>query len=367
MNTSVLHQILDLARWAPSGDNTQPWRFEIVDERHVVIHGRDTRDHCVYDLDGHPSQISLGALIETLAIAASRHSLVTSAARRPGLPETCPTFDVTLAPSPNLLADPLISAIPRRSVQRRPLSTRELTAHEQHQLEAAVGPNHELVWAAGWRNRMRWASLLWHNAGLRLRLPEAFDTHRSIIQWHARFSDDRIPDQALGADALTVVLMRHAMQSWGRIEFMNKYLGGTIVPRLQMDLLPALACAAHVAIVARQTPNSVDDYVAAGRAVQRFWLTATQLGLQHQPEMTPLIFSRYVREGRRFTAQPALQALAQKLAGRLRILLPQRADRTIWLGRVGEGAAASARSERLALRELVINTSDSAEIDRRKI
>ena len=60
----VLEAILDLARWAPSGDNTQPWRFEIKDARRLVVHGFDTRAHCVYDLDGHPSQISLGALLE---------------------------------------------------------------------------------------------------------------------------------------------------------------------------------------------------------------------------------------------------------------------------------------------------------------
>jgi hypothetical protein len=37
--------------------------------------------------------------------------------------------------------------------------------------------------------------------------------------------------------------------------------------------------------------------------MQRFWLTATQLGLQLQPELTPLIFSRYVRERRAFSAR----------------------------------------------------------------
>ena len=55
--------ILELARWAPSGDNTQPWRFEVIDDHHLVVHAFDTRDHCVYDLDGHPSQIAHGALL----------------------------------------------------------------------------------------------------------------------------------------------------------------------------------------------------------------------------------------------------------------------------------------------------------------
>ena len=68
---SAVLAILDRARWAPSGDNVQNWGFEVIDESHVVVHGFDTRDHVVYDLDGTSSQIALGALLETIAIAAS--------------------------------------------------------------------------------------------------------------------------------------------------------------------------------------------------------------------------------------------------------------------------------------------------------
>jgi len=96
----ILENILDQARWAPSGDNTQPWRFEIVETRHVVVHGFDTRSHCVYDLDGHPSQLSLGALLESMALAASTHGLRMEARRRAEMPETLPTFDVHLSTAP---------------------------------------------------------------------------------------------------------------------------------------------------------------------------------------------------------------------------------------------------------------------------
>jgi len=67
----TLLKILDLARWAPSGDNTQPWRFEIVSDKHLAIHGNDTRDWCVYDFNGHASHMAHGALLETLRIAAT--------------------------------------------------------------------------------------------------------------------------------------------------------------------------------------------------------------------------------------------------------------------------------------------------------
>lgn len=66
----VVERILDRARWAPSGDNSQPWRFEVVADDHVIVHGHDTREWCVYDIDGRPSQLAHGALLETIAIAA---------------------------------------------------------------------------------------------------------------------------------------------------------------------------------------------------------------------------------------------------------------------------------------------------------
>ena len=115
MSEDIALQILELARWAPSGDNTQPWRFEVLDARRLVVHGHDTRDYCVYDLDGHPSQMSIGALLETMAIAASTVQLAMVATRREQAPDTEPTIDVSFLPAPALEADPLadyISEVP---------------------------------------------------------------------------------------------------------------------------------------------------------------------------------------------------------------------------------------------------------------
>ena len=357
---SPVHQILDLARWAPSGDNSQPWRFEVLDAQRFVIHGQDTHDHSVYDLDGRPTQISLGALIETASIAASAHGLALQVTRRLGLPESQPTFDVTLLPQPQLAPSPLLGAIPARSVQRRPLSSRPLSADERQALEAAVGRDHEVLWFSGWAERLRWAWLWWMTAGLRLRLPEAFEEHKRAIQWETRFSPDRLPDQALGVDKLTIALMRRAMTSWERIDFLNTWLGATIAPRIQMDLIPALACAAHVAILARHAPQTVDDHVAGGRAVQRFWLTTTRLGLQHQPALTPLVFARFVREDREFTPHEPSLAAARRVAGLLDELLCGQSPRGVWLGRIGHGPAALARSIRKPPRALMATAAEPA-------
>ena len=349
---STIEQILDLARWAPSGDNTQVWRFEILAPDHVAVHCYDTRDHVVYDLDGHPSQVAVGAMLETMAIAASAHGWRAEAVRRGDSPDTHPVFDVRFAPDAAIAPSPLLAVITTRSVQRRPLSTRPLTAQEKQALEAAVGPSHQVQWIEGFGGRWAAARLMFRNAKLRLTMPEAYEVHRSIIDWGKTHSPDKVPDQALGVDNGTLALMKWAMASWQRVNTMNTLMG-TWAPRLQMDLVPGLACAAHFVIRAPRAPAGIDDYVAAGRATQRFWLTLTALGLHMQPEMTPLIFGRYVRNAVRFTRLDQLQEAARKLYAQLTGLIGAAPETAVFMGRLGAGKAPTARSLRKPLAELM--------------
>ena len=360
----ALDQILDLARWAPSGDNTQPWRFEIVDSSHVVIHGVDTeqtRANCVYDLDGHPTQISLGALIETLAIAATGFGLRAAVARRAqGDQDTAPIFDVTLVPDPSIQPSPLIASIPRRSVQRRRFGAADLTAAEKLELELSLSPGYSVRWFEGPASKWQLARLMFRSAKIRLTIEEAYLVHKEIIAWGRRYSNDRVPDQSLGADPITLKFMRWAMHDWPRVQFLNRFLAGTWLPRLQMDLVPALLSGAHAALLCERRPETIDDYVAAGRCVQRFWLTATLLGLQQQPEITPLIFARFAREGRAFTRSAHALVLAQEVAAAAERVIGTDLPHVVWLARLGHAPAAHSRSQRRSRADLSLTSAAAA-------
>ena len=54
--------------------------------------------------------------------------------------------------------------------------------------------------------------------------------------------------------------MRSVMKSWERAR-RAAALGGTLMPRLEMELVPGLACGAHFALVAAVRPESVEDFV----------------------------------------------------------------------------------------------------------
>lgn len=349
--TERIVAILEKAKWAPSGDNDQPWRFEILDGSRVRVHCSDTSDHCVYDLEGWPSQIAIGAMLETMAIAATAHGLATEVRRCEGCTDKDPVFDVTFTEQPGLAPDPLIPAIEARSVQRRPMSRRALTVQEKQELEQAVGAGYLVQWLEGGA-RVDAARLMYNNARLRLLMPEAYKVHKRIIKWGKLTSEWGVPDQALGVDNMTIHLMKWAMVSWDRLKRMNTLMG-TWAPRLQMDLVPGLACAAHFVIRAKVQPASVADYLAAGRAMQRFWLTLTRLGLVMQPEMTPLIFSSYVRNGRPFTETAKLREMAVGLSGQFDKLLGKQQGFPVFMGRLGQGKTAVARSTRPQLAHLM--------------
>ncbi|MCB1906734.1 MAG: molybdopterin biosynthesis protein MoeY [Rhodocyclaceae bacterium] len=351
----ILLGLLERARWAPSGDNTQPWRFQIVGDGHVAVHGFDTRDHVLYDFDGYASQIAHGALLETLRIAASEVGLAATWRIRPDCTDEAPVYDVQLSAQPALAPDPLARVIESRVVQRRPMSTRPLTQEQRQALHDAPGAGYRVRSFASLGQRVRIARLLWDNAYIRLTCPEALPVHRDIIEWGARYSKDRIPEQAVGVDPVTAKLMQWAMQRWERVDFMNRYLFGTILPRVQLDYLPAIRCAAHVLLEAKQPLRTLEDRVRAGVATQRLWLTAAAQGLHLQPEMTPLIFGWYVGAGRSLSADPSIDPLAERLSMQLRgTLALEDGFVPVFFCRTGNSAVPAARSVRKDLDDLLI-------------
>lgn len=351
----ILHEILDHARWAPSGDNTQPWRFEIVADDRIAVHGHDTRDWCLYDFDGHASHMAHGALLETLRVAATGFGRVARWSLRPGSPDSAPVFDVWLETVAGLAPDPLLPYIKTRAVQRRPMRTTPLTPTQRSALLHAPGPAFTVQLFESFPERLGVGRLLWNSARIRLTCPEAYRVHKEIIEWGVRYSLDRIPEQAVGVDPLTARLMQWGLKSWQRVDFLNRYLFGTVVPRIMLDFLPALGCAAHVLIRPVGDLVTVSDHVGVGQALQRLWLTAAAQGLLLQPQMTPLIFRWYARHQRSFSARPGLNEAAEAMATDFEHLVAAApGDDFGFFCRVGHAQQPQSRSLRLGLDRLLL-------------
>ncbi|MGF7211815.1 molybdopterin/thiamine biosynthesis adenylyltransferase [Skermanella aerolata] len=359
---SEMWRILDLARWAPSGDNSQPWRFRIDGDDAVTIIIHHEAGTNVYEYnDGQPTLLSAGHLLETLRIAASRYGRRMEWSHRRvnegGNGSHEDIISVRLPRQPGLRADPLDGFVRLRSVDRTSYSTTPLTDQQKAELANALGPDLKLSWFDARPQRRSFAQLNGLATDIRLRCREAYDVHRRMLDWDNRFSPAGLPATAIGLDRMTRSLMRWAMKDWSRVKMMN--LAGTGAASFQIDRLPGVNCAGHFTVTwrnPRSQPATPEDLLRAGERLQRFWLTATMLGLALQPGLAPIAFSTHALHGVRFTEDPKLLAKAEKLAVEVSRVTGTEVDQLVFMGRIGrpKSMRSTSRSHRRPLEELIV-------------
>jgi molybdopterin/thiamine biosynthesis adenylyltransferase/nitroreductase len=354
-----VEKILDLARWAPSGDNSQPWRFEILGDDTLIVHLRAQSDEDIYDYNnGQPTLLSGGMLLETMRIAATAYSRMMhwSYEEGSGLEHR---IRVELVRSPGSIVDPLLPVVKSRSVDRGPYSRRRLSEEDKAVLTAALGEELQIAWHESLRERLALARLNARATDIRLRIPEAFQVHKKVLDWNRDWSPTGIPAKAVGLDAMTLRIMRWGFGDWRRLQRLNAMPGATGPAILQMDLLPAIHSAALFTIRSATAPGPAgpdpETLLRFGAALQRFWLIAEQRGLGMQPALATAIFAHYGRHDIEFTADRAMRAKAKSLAEALQ----KRhigSDDLIFLGRIGrtKRRAQRPRSVRRPLAELLL-------------
>jgi len=371
-----IEEIFEYGKWAPSGDNMQPQRIEVIDDLNCIIHGFDTREHVVYDLQGNASKLALGCFIQNSKIAAQslnyefKSELTTNkegiAPGEPGY-DLYPTFKIGIAPSNEALPQhPLFPYIKTRSVQRKRMGTRALTAFEKQKLEASLPSGYSVVWKETFAERWQIAKFMYANATTRLSMKEGYNVHSKIMEFtpisedtspekncNSTFSKDKLPAKSLGIDPLTIALTKWSLKSWQRFHFLDKYLLGTVAPKLLLDFSTAIKSCAHFVIIADKTPETLEDYLNAGKAIQSFWLQATALQLGFQPEQTPVIFSEYLRNDIDFTTNKFTQDNVVAVDRKFKSLIGEdNVKRSVFMGRLGRSTPATSRSVRLSLEEL---------------
>ncbi len=365
INKQIITQILEIARWAPSGDNIQPWRFEITSDSSLVIHIPESDILDIYDYAGIPSKVSLGCLIENIRLAAGIHSLSIQWSYQSIQDKE--QLKVALHPLALPEKEPLFEFIALRSVDRNHYHNIRLTCAQKSKLEHSVGSEFSIHWFETDADRWQLSRLNATTTHNRFGLPEAIKVHRHILDWENNYSTNRIPVNSIGVSALTKFIMKWVMRTPKRAEFiLGKIPGSTLIPQLEMDLLPGMQCGAHFMLMAKK-PNLDNDpaiQIRSGIALQRFWLTASQLGLAMQPSIATLCFAYYGRNDVKFSVQPSALARARKFSLRFsefcqtKNIIP---DQVLFMGRIGLpiNEVLKSRSTRMSVKELTIIPKDT--------
>lgn len=293
MDSKIIKKIVEAAVRAPSGDNVQPWKLELSsDFLSLEIHNLPELDNSYYNFRQAAAYVAHGALIENIIIA-SRHLGCRA--------------DIRLFPdrtNPNHVAsirfqeseaefDPLYEAIFTRYTNRFPFKYCPIGADDRGRLLDAIqsveGINACLIDDRTLINKL--AKMLMINDRL---VFERSDIHRFLfnqIRWSQEQVDsslDGMPLDVLGLSGVEKVFFP-LMRFWGFVRIANYFGLSRIIALKCWNNLRSSALIGHIVV----KKYDAQDFVNAGRAMQRVWLEATRQGLAFQPIIgLPLLIYR---------------------------------------------------------------------------
>lgn len=352
MSNDKIYKILEVSRWSPSAENEQPWTFRMEGGNQVIIASRCRHSNIAFKDDLSPYAISLGALLETISLASPLFGMYADinydSTNDPG------RFVVTFREGAEDAVDPLAQMIKIRQTDRGWFKPFSLRPADKMALENAVGPGYEIRWL-GQNNKIKISRMNTWLERIRLFSPEIVQMYRHSIEWRTNTSDSRLPSGAIGLSPLSRLIFSIIIDKPRLYEIFMKYCGGALFAQIEVDILPQLMSSGDVVILRKESPRVFYDFVEAGRAVQRFWLTAASLEIAHHPNYLALVMSRYAREGKTFSVNLESLAWASRARKIMEGVIGSDSDleRAVWWGRIGYAKPASSRSLRLPLVDLI--------------
>tara|TARA_R110002124_G_scaffold287216_1_gene471398 strand:- start:93772 stop:94866 length:1095 start_codon:yes stop_codon:yes gene_type:complete len=345
--------ILNIARWAPSGDNAQPWSFEILDSDTLRIYLKINTENVYEYNQGQPSLLSCGALIENIRLTAANHGRACHI-KPLDIQQELIKIDLSLPLDTEVKEDPLFYYIQARSVDRTPFQTKTLPDYVLEDLEDCMGRDIEVQWYASFRKKLTVASINMTSTDIRLKIPETYTCHRDVLDWNNKFSPYGIPMASTGLSRLSLIAMKWAMARRSRLNFMNRYFCGTFIPKIELDLMPGLFCDRHFMLSFTQKKDHYEilDFINAGSALQRFWLTATKHNIAMQPSVATLSFCYYGLNQQPFTVDEACQKKAKTLYKKFTKNADKPLEQIVFMGRVGYSKSTKTSRSRSIRKEL---------------
>jgi hypothetical protein len=281
-------EILQEAVRAPSGDNCQPWRFEVSGDE-VRIYNVPEKDTSLFNFRQLASYVAHGALSENFTIAAASRGYSVDLGFFPDLNEPNLVTVARLRES-GTSEHPHYPWLARRCTNRRPYDGSPLAPEVRKALLGAVGtdiPGGNLYLTESGGDKAAIAEVIALNDRLVFEHP---DLHAFLFE-HVRWTPEEAEKTLDGLDLRTLELsfpdsvMFPLFKSWPLVRFLNHFGVSRVVAggaRKQ-----ALSAASIGVITVPGT--SPEHFLNAGRILERVWLEATRQGLSFQM-MTGIIF-----------------------------------------------------------------------------
>jgi hypothetical protein len=342
-----LESVIASAARAPSGDNTQPWRFE-ADGGTIAL---------LLDAGRDPSPMNAGQRMARIAAGAALENLL-RAARDLGL-----RADLDPDPSPALARVRLVDeggtcgrvapVIAQRSTNRRPYDGRPVADEVLGQLAGETPGIDGVVthWLVGADRLKDLARAIGRADAVMFGEPSM----RNAFLAKVRF--DRPPDEAVeeglsigslelsASDRLALRVMRRLP------DFALKLAGASAV--FESKARGLVAGSSGLLVVSAPDDRRATD-LAVGRAAERAWLALTARGLAAQPMMSLPVLENALKHGDERLRSALGVDRVTALLDDFRTLVPELGGRRpAWLMRFGFAPPPSGRTGRLPIARLI--------------
>lgn len=349
--TSDIERILEAGNDAPSGENCQPWHF-VVRGNTIEIHLLPERDQSAYSWGQRASYLANGAAIENMVVAASAEQYRADVDYFPDPNDIWHVAKIALHKDLNIKTDPLTASIKRRITNRKPYAKNPLTNEERGILLTAVAQDGvhfvlteerediERLGRAGSTNE------------------EVMLANRSLHQFffsHVSWTKEEDEKKKIGFYIKTLELpppaekMFKLFSNWPAMRILVM-LGFNRIVAKQNGATNASAAAIGAFVIDRIEPL---DFVKLGRAVERFWLTVTSLGLSLQPLAGVLFFKLRIDGGEKEVFSSHEQKLISGSYQEASRIFQADNGHVAFMFRIGRGDTASAHAIRFPLADAV--------------
>lgn len=288
--TEACRALLAAAIQAPSGDNTQPWRFVIEDGDRIAFLLDPTRDPSPMNSGQRMARIAIGAALENLWRTAERNGWSVSEVESSG--EALAVLQVVgagMAPT----ADPVIA---QRTTNRKPYDGRPVPAEVLAALAHQTPPLQGVVthWIVGRERLAELAALIGRCDATMFGEPSMRHAFLANVRFDA--APDAKVEEGLSLGSLELgAADRTALRLMRRLpEWLVRALGARKV--FQAKATELIASSSGLCVVAATGEDERTDLLV-GRAMQRAWLALTAHGLAAQPMMTLPVLQNALRHG----------------------------------------------------------------------
>jgi len=347
---NALNNILRVAVNAPSGDNSQPWRFRIVGPS-VEIFNVPDGDETLYNFRQRGSYLSHGALVENIVLLAAKAGYDSSVETFPDVPDCTARITFTQGISKDV---PLADIISERTTNRKPYERRPLEeTHRKFITAVELEPHVTIILAEQTEVIDTIALVISINERLLMENRQLHDFLFGMIRWT---KEDELKRPGLYLKTMELpppvqFMFRTLLRSWPVVRALNLIGLSRAIPKQSSQ--GYAASSAIGAIVLRGDSNT--DFFNAGRVLERLWLTSNSLGVSLQPVTAiPYLGQRLKADEADAFTQTHKEYIRQANASLAKSLNLSAGEHVAMLFRIGYGDSPTARAHK---REPIIKTA----------